>query len=110
MVKKTAEYLLVFRWICCLCHTNQKKGSAVVIFSLYFLFHSEQKVQPLDKLITEDTVPPLCLPATAQVVRLVPDSTVPENDDQIRKEDEDPRQFRAQSPLGYLEVTDVARR
>lgn len=80
-----------------------------------FLFHApERQVSPpMDKLISEDTVPPLCLPATAQVVRLVPGSTVPEDDDQIKKEefeDEDPRHFRPQSPLGYLEVADVGRR
>lgn len=68
---------------------------------------------PLDKLITEDTVPPLCLPTTAQVVRLVPGSTVPKEDDQIRNnlaEDENPHQFRPQSLLGFLEVADVGRR
>lgn len=79
-------------------------------FYAVFISHSERKVNPLEKLISEDTVPPLCLPATAQVVRLVPDSTVPKNDEQITQEDEDPRQFRVQRPLGYLEVTDVLRR
>lgn len=79
-------------------------------FYAAFISRSEQKASPLNKLISEDTIPPLCLPATAQVVRLVPDSTVPKNDDQITNEDDDPRQFRAQRPLGYLEVTDVSRR
>ena len=79
-----------------------------------FVSHPERIVSPpIDKLISEDTVPPLCLPATAQVVRLVPGSTVPKDNDQIRNkesEDEDPRHFRPQSPLGYLEVADVGRR
>ena len=77
---------------------------------LFFITHSEYKVNSLDKLISDDTVPPLCLPATAQVVRLVPGSFVPKNEDQITKEDEDSYHLRAQSPLGYMEITDVARR
>lgn len=68
------------------------------------------KVNSLDKVISDDTVPPLCLPATAQVVRLVPGSSVPKIEDQITKDDENPNHFRAQSPLGYMEVTDVVRR
>jgi len=64
----------------------------------------------MDKVISDDTVPPLCLPATAQVVRLVPGSSVPKIEDQITKDDENPNHFRAQSPLGYMEVTDVVRR
>ena len=69
----------------------------------------------MDKFISEDTVPPLCLPGTAQVVRLVPGSTVLKEDDQMSEkdkesEDKDPRHFRPQSPLGYLEVADVGRR
>lgn len=79
------------------------------VFSV-FIPNSEHKVNPLDKLISGDTVPPLCLPATAQVVRLVPVSSVPKSEDQITKEDEDPYHLRAQSPLGYMEVADVARR
>ena len=79
-----------------------------------FYLHSDRKLTPpMDKFISDDTVPPLCLPATAQVVRLVPGSTVPNIDDQIRKEesdDEDPGHVRSQSPLGYLEVADVGRR
>ena len=84
----------------------------VLFGDLFSVFNpnSEHKVNPLDKLISDDTVPPLCLPATAQVVRLVPGSSVPKNEDEITKEDEDPYYFRAQSPLGYMEVTDVARR
>ncbi|XP_068732159.1 von Willebrand factor A domain-containing protein 8-like [Montipora capricornis] len=72
-----------------------------------------QGALPLDKLITEDTVLPLCLPATAQVVRLVPGSMIPKEDDQMtnkQSEDEDPRQLKTRSPLGYLEVADVGRR
>ena len=65
----------------------------------------------MKKFITEDTIPPLSLSATAQVVRLVPDSMVPEEDNQTTEsEDEDPRQSRTQSLLGYLEVADVGRR
>ena len=79
-------------------------------FFLCIYSKSEQKVNSFDKLISDDTVPPLCLPATAQVVRLVPGSSVPKIEDQITKEDEDPYHLRAQSPLGYMEVTDVARR
>ncbi|XP_074632889.1 von Willebrand factor A domain-containing protein 8-like isoform X1 [Acropora palmata] len=73
---------------------------------------SEKRGDPsLKKFITEDTIPPLCLSATAQVVRLVPDSMVPEEDNQTTEsEDEDPRQSRTQSLLGYLEVADVGRR
>lgn len=81
----------------------------------FFILHSERKVAPpMDKLISEDTVPPLCLPGTAQVVRLVPGSTIPKEDQMSEKdkesEDEDPRYFRPQSPLGYLEVADVGKR
>lgn len=79
------------------------------IFSL-----SEPKVTPpIDQFISEDTVPPICLPAAAQVVRLVPGSSVPKSDNSIRKdesEDDDPRYVRPQSPLGYLEVADVGRK
>ena len=82
----------------------------LLTYPLTLSSHSERKEKLLDKLISEDTVPPICLPATAQVVRLVPDSTIPKNEDQSKEEDEDPRQFRAQRPLGYLEVTDVARK
>lgn len=67
----------------------------------------------MNKFITGDTIPPLCLSTTAQVVRLVPDSMVAEEDNQIRNnesEDEDPRHSRMQSLLGYLEVADVGRR
>ena len=79
-------------------------------YILFLYLNFLERVKPLDKLITEDTVPPLCLPTTAQVVRLVPGSTVPRNDGQTMEEDEDNGQFRARSLLGYLEVTDVARR
>ena len=79
-----------------------------------FFSHSEPKVTPpIDQFISEDTVPPICLPAAAQVVRLVPGSSVPKSDNSIRKdesEDDDPRYVRPQSPLGYLEVADVGRR
>ena len=83
------------------------------IFRVFSSFSERQGALPLDKLITEDTVPPLCLPATAQVVRLVPGSMIPKEDDQMtnkESEDEDPRQLKTRSPLGYLEVADVGRR
>lgn len=70
-------------------------------------------IPPIDQFISGDTVPPICLPAAAQVVRLVPGSSVPKSDNSIRKdesEDDDPRYVRPQSPLGYLEVADVGRR
>lgn len=80
----------------------------------FFFPVSEPKVTPpIDQFISEDTVPPICLPAAAQVVRLVPGSSVPKSDDSIRKEeseDDDPRYVRPQSPLGYLEVADVGRK
>ena len=81
--------------------------SIYIFFIIYFDY--SERAKPLDKLITEDTVPPLCLPTTAQVVRLVPGSTVPSNDEQT-VEDEDTHQFRVRKLLGYLEVTDLARR
>ena len=93
------------------CIKLNRRIRFVVSFSLINL---EKRGDPsLKKFITDDTIPPLCLSATAQVVRLVPDSIVPEEDNQTRNkesEDEDPRQSRTQSLLGYLEVADVGRR
>lgn len=90
-------------------YAEKQMNNAVFFFSL-----SEPKVTPpIDQFISEDTVPPICLPAAAQVVRLVPGSSVPKSDNSIRKdesEDDDPRYVRPQSPLGYLEVADVGRR
>ena len=44
-------------------------------YILFLCLNFLELVKPLDKLITEDTVPPLCLLITAQLVRLVPGST-----------------------------------
>lgn len=102
--------LIYLTWKTGVCIKLNRKIRFVVSFSLINL---EKRVDPpMKKFITEDTIPPLCLSATAQVVRLVPDSMVPEEEETRNKEseDEDPRQSRTQSLLGYLEVADVGRR
>ena len=91
-----------------------------ISFLLFFFSDSDGSIprRPtvnlnVDSLISDVTVPPVCLPATGQVIRLVPVSVVPEKARQLRREEagEDAAyQLRPQSILGYLEVVDVGRR